>query len=148
MLFGEAVPVRNEGAPSIEVELRLATEEFDAQILRKERPAPAIVIAAHERDRDAPGADLLQLGDRGKMFARDDGLILEPEIEEITCQNEVIAGLGDLLEKRVERCADGRRHLTQMRVRHDDHTSVFVRGRHGPSLGTWNGARKHITVVP
>src|SRR5438270_9372445 len=97
MLFGEAVPVRNEGAPSIEVELRLATEEFDAQILRKERPAPAIVIAAHERDRDAPGADLLQLGDRGNMFARDDGLILAPELEEITCQHEVIDELEDLL---------------------------------------------------
>src|SRR2546422_8339383 len=55
------------------------------------------------------------------MFAGDDTLILEPEIEEIAGQHQVIPGLGDLLEKRVERCADGGRHLTEMRVGHDNH---------------------------
>jgi hypothetical protein len=48
----------------------------------------------------------------------------------------------------VERFADGGGHLTEVRIRHDDHASGFVRGRHGPSLGTWNDARKHITVLP
>src|SRR5256712_7165511 len=116
VLLGEAVAVRDEGAPPTQLELRLAAKEFDAQILREERPAPAIMVAPHERDGDAARADLLQLGDGGKMFAGDDARILEPEIEEIARENEVISGPGDLLEKRVERFGDGGGPQRQVRV--------------------------------
>ena len=128
MLLGEAVAVRDEGAPPTQLELRLAAKEFDAQILREERPAPAIVVAPHERDGDAASADLLQLGDGRKMFAGDDARILEPKIEEIARENEVISGPGDLLEKRVERLGDGGRHLTEVGVRYDDHTGLGILG--------------------
>ena len=76
------------------------------------------------------------------MFAGDDALILEPEIEQIAGQDEVIAGSGDFFQERVKRLAHGGRHLTQMGVRYDDYA------RHGPSLGSWIEARKHITVHP
>jgi len=125
-----------------------SAEEFDAEILGEERTAPAIVVAPHERDRHAAGADLLQLGDGGKMFAGDDAWILEPEVEDIARENEVIPGLGDLIQERVERLPHGGRHLTQVRVRHHDDARGFTLGRHGPSLGTWIDARKHITVLP
>jgi len=45
VLLGEAVAVRDEGTSPTQLELRLAAKEFDAQILREERPAPAIVVA-------------------------------------------------------------------------------------------------------
>jgi len=148
VLLGEAVAMGNEGPAPSQIELGVPAEELDAQVLREKRSAPAVVVAAHERDRDAAGADLLQLGDGGKMFAGDDARILEPEIEQIAHQDEVISGPGDLLEECVKRLADGGRHLTQVRVRHDDDARGFTLERHGPSLGTWNGARKHITVLP
>ncbi len=148
VLLGEAVAVRNEGAPPTQLQLRLAAEELDAEILREERPAPAIVIPAHERDGDAAGAHLLELGDGREVFAGNDALVLEPEVEQVTHQHEVVPRPGDLLEKRVERRTDGGRHLAEVRVRHDDHPLGFVLARHGPSLGSWNHARKHITVLP
>src|SRR5206468_10477326 len=73
---------------------------------------------------------------------------LEPEVEDIARENEVIPGLGDLIQERVERLPHGGRHLTQVRVRHHDDARGFTLGRHGPSLGTWIDARKHITVLP
>src|SRR5258706_2314353 len=147
MLLGEAIAVRNESAPPAQLQLRLAAEELDAEVVGEERPAPAIVIPAHERDRDASGANLLQLGDRGEVFAGNDALVLEPEVEQVTHQYEVVPRLRDLLEKRVERFPDGGRHLAEVRVRHDDHTSRLALARHGPSLGSWNHARKRITVL-
>jgi len=78
------------------------------------------MVAAHERDRNAAGADLLQLGDRGKVFAGDDALVFEPEVEEIARQHEVVAGPRHLVQKGVEGGAHGGRHLTKVCVRHDD----------------------------
>ena len=73
-------------------------------------------------------------------------LFRSPEIEKIAGQDQVVAGPGYLVQEGMERGANGGRHLTQVRVRDDDHSRCGGRGRHGPSLGTWNGARKHITV--
>src|SRR5438552_3228339 len=141
VLLGQSVPVDNEGAPAVQVQLGFAAEEGDAQIPCEKRAAPPIVVAADERDWNAAGADLLELGDGGEMLAGNDAVILEPEVEEIAGQHQVIAGLGHLLQKGVKRRPDGGRHLTEMGVRYDNHA------RHGPSLGIWNGARKRITVL-
>ena len=79
------------------------------------------MVAADERDGNTARADLLQLGDGGKMFAGDHAAILEPEIEQIAREQEVIAWLRDFLQKRVERLADGGRNLAEVRVCDDDH---------------------------
>ena len=99
------------------------------------------MVAADKGDRNAAGADLLELGDRGEMLAGNDAVILEPEVEEIAGQHQVIAGLRHLIQKGVKCRSDGGRHLTEMGVRYDNHV------RHGPSLGIWNRARKRITVL-
>ena len=76
MLFGQSVAMRDKGAPAGQIQLGLTAEKLDPEITVEERPAPAIMIAAHERDRDAAGAYLLELGDGGKVFAGNDALIL------------------------------------------------------------------------
>src|SRR2546427_12851712 len=100
------------------------------------------MVAPHERDGDAARADLLQLGDGGKMFAGDDARILEPEIEEIARENEVISGPGDLLEKRVERFGDGGRTLPQARLRGGAHPGgLYTTGGRGGRGGGHARAR-------
>ena len=148
MLLGESVAVCDEGAPAREVQLGFAAEEIDAQVLREERAAPAVMISAHKRHRNTAGSYGLQFRDGAEMFPRNDGLVLEPEIEQIAREHQVITRLGDLVQERVKCGADGRWHLAEMRVRHDNDPRRCDLGRHGPSLGTWNHARKHITVLP
>src|ERR1041384_1449774 len=94
ILPGHAVAVRNERAPPAEVQLGLTAEELDSQIAGKEGAAPAVVVAAHERNGHAAPPDLLQLGDRGKVFAGDDALIFEPEVEQVAREDQVVAGAG------------------------------------------------------
>src|SRR5882672_5381543 len=83
MLFGETVPVRNERASTPDVEVRLAAEEIDAEVVPEKAPPPTVVVAAHEGDGDASGTDFLQLADSGKVLAGDDARVLEPEVEEV-----------------------------------------------------------------
>jgi len=75
--------------------------ERDAQVPGEERPSPPVMVAAHERDRNAAGADLLQLGDRGKVFA---GMTLwySTRSRRVARQHEVVAGPGHLVQKGVE----------------------------------------------
>ncbi len=88
------------------------------------------MVAPHERDRDAAGADLMQLRDGGKVFAGDDAGVLEPEVEEIAGQHEVVSGSRHLVQKGVEGGAHRGRHLTKVRVR-DDNDPRRARGGGG-----------------
>ena len=134
--------MRDKGAPAGQIQLGLTAEKLDPEITVEERPAPAIMIAAHERDRDAAGAYLLELGDGGKVFAGDDALILEPEIEQIAGHDEVVADLGYFFEEGVKRGPDAGWDLAEVGVRYDE--DARNRGGHGPSLESWNRCRKPI----
>jgi hypothetical protein len=45
------------------------------------------------------------------VFARDDALILEPKIEDVSRQQEMVAGLWHRFEEGVKRGSDARRDL-------------------------------------
>src|SRR5205823_10675441 len=105
MLLGQPVAVHHKRAPPAQIELRFATKEFDSQVVAKKAAAPAIVIAADECDGNAARPNGLQLRDGGERFARVDGVVLEPEVEEITGKDQVIPRLRDLVEERVKGCA-------------------------------------------
>src|SRR5881397_2610174 len=102
VLLGEPVAMSDEHAASTQVELGFAPEELDAEVFSEERAAPAVVVSSHERDRDAACSDVLQLGDGGKMFAGNNAAILEPEVEEIAGEHQVISRPRDLVQKGVE----------------------------------------------
>src|SRR6266550_6311726 len=128
VLLGEPVAMSDEHAASTQVELGFAAEELDAEVLSEERAAPAVVISSHERDRYAACPDLLELGDRGKMFAGYYAAILEPEVEKIAGDHQVITGARDFLQKRMERLPDGGGDLAEVRVGDDDHTGFAILG--------------------
>src|SRR2546423_7281804 len=122
VLLGPSVAVHHERAAPAEVQLRFAAEKLDAQVLAKEAATPAVVVAAHERDGNAPCPNGLQFRDGREMFARDHGVVLEPKVEQVAREDQVIPRLRDLIEERVKGGADGRRHLTEVGVCDHDHT--------------------------
>ena len=122
MLLGQPVAVRDVGVAAADLHLRFAGVEGDAQVVAQEVAPPAVVIAADERDGDSPRARLLQLGDAREMLARHHGPVLEPEVEQVAIDEQMVAGLRDPVEECVERRLRGRRHLAQVGVR--DHEAA------------------------
>src|SRR3989454_11838288 len=78
------------------------TRHPDPQIMGEEVAPPAIVIAAHEGDGNAPRAQCLQLRDRTEMASWNHGPVLEPEVEQVSVDQQRLAQIGDGLEKAVE----------------------------------------------
>src|SRR5205807_9555501 len=97
--------------------------------------APAIVIAADQRDRDALGAQRLQLRHGAEVASRDHRPVLEPEIEQVAVDEEGLTQVGDGLEEAMERRLDRGWDLSQMGVGNDEHA-----GGHGPQARSGPGA--------
>src|SRR5262245_1836712 len=144
VLLCQPVSMDDVGTPAAEIELGFTAEEVDAQFMAEECSAPAVMIATHESDRNAAGPYLLQLRDCGKVFAGYDALVLEPEVEQISREHEVIADLRYCFEEGVKCGPDARGDLTEVGVRHNE--DARNRDGHGPSLESWNQCRKPIRV--
>src|SRR3989441_2624518 len=96
--------------------------EGDAQIVDEEVAAPAVVVAAHERDRHAARPQGVELRDGAEVTARDHRAVFEPEIEQVAVDEERVAEIGHRVEESVKRDGDRWRDLAEMSVGDDDHT--------------------------
>src|SRR2546422_11153345 len=122
VLLGQPVAVGYEGAPPRHVELGSPRMEGDAQVVDEEVAAPAVVVAAHERDRHAARPQGVELRDGAEVPARDHRAVFEPEIEQVAVDEERVAEIGHRVEESVERDGDRWRDLAEMSVGDDDHT--------------------------
>ena len=130
VLLGQPVAMGHEGAASRHVELGFPRMEGDAQVVDEEVAAPAVVVAAHERDRHAARPQSVELRDGAEVTAQDHRAVLEPEIEQVAVDEERVAEIGHRVEESVKRDSDRGRDLAEMSVGDDDHTGG---GRgHGP----------------
>jgi len=122
VLLGQPVAVGHEGAASRHVELGFPRMEGDAQVVNEEVTAPAVVVAAYERDRHAAGPQGVEFRDGAEVTARDHRAVLEPEIEQVAVDEERVAEIGHRVEEPVKRDSDRGRDLAEMSVGDDDHT--------------------------
>src|SRR2546429_4718129 len=106
----------------------------------EEVAAPAVVVAAYERDRHAAGPQGVELRDGAEVTARDHRAVLEPEIEQVAVDEERVAQIGHRVEEPVKRDSDRGRDLAEMSVGDDDQ-SVGGTGP-GPKLGIAEKRRK------
>jgi len=104
--------------------------EGDPQVVNEKVAAPAVVVAAHERDGHAAGPQGLQLRDRAEVAARDYRAVLEPEIEQVAVDEERVPEIRHRVEETVKHGRDRGRDLAEMRVGDDDHAGGWE--RHGP----------------
>src|ERR1041384_3007276 len=88
------------------------------------------------------------------MPPRDDGAILEPEIEQVAVDHHGVSGVGHRFEKAMKCGGDRGWHLSEMRVGHDEHARCAGErlgrasgSRHGPKLGTPSEARKPVSYL-
>src|SRR2546423_1753692 len=70
VLLGQPVAVGHEGAAAGDLDFGLARVERDPQVFGEEVAAPAIVVAAHQRDRHVARPDTLELRHRAEMTSR------------------------------------------------------------------------------
>src|SRR2546427_3364114 len=122
LLLGQPVAVGQEAGPSRHVELGFPRMEGDAQVVNEEVTAPAVVVAAYERDRHAAGPQGVEFRDGAEVTARDHRAVLEPEIEQVAVDEERVAEIGHRVEEPVKRDSDRGRDLAEMSVGDDDHT--------------------------
>ena len=118
--IGEPIAVDGEGGTAADVEAQLARMVDRPEVAFPEVIAPAIVVAAHDGDRD-PLPELRQGRCHPESVTRHDMAIAEPEIEEVTIDEQRIAQGGHLPEKAEECIGHPRRGGAQVRVGDGDH---------------------------
>jgi hypothetical protein len=84
------------------------------------------------------------------VFARDDGAVLEPEVEQVAVNEEVVAGPRHAREEGVEGRRNGDGDLAEVSVGDDDDPARRGEGggsggRHGPKLGAVSRSGKPIS---
>src|SRR5206468_606583 len=136
VLLGQPVAVGHKGAASGHIELGFPRMKRDAQVVDEKVAAPAVVVAAHERDGHAAGAQGVELRDRAEVTARDHRAILEPEVEQVAVDEERVPEIRHRVEEAVKRGRDRGRDLAEMSVRDDDHAGG----------GQWHGPQ--ASAVP
>jgi len=95
--------VVNVDSSSRELEVRLTgLEELDAQVVDQEVAAPAVVVAAHHDDANATLPRVVQGTERLEGLPRDHVPILEPKVEQVPDDEEVVARFRYRREKAVE----------------------------------------------
>jgi hypothetical protein len=77
--------------------------ELGSEFVSPERAAPPVVIAPGHRDPDTSLSKSAERLEGPVGTARDDRPVLEPEFEQVSIDDEVIAKFGNDLEESVER---------------------------------------------
>jgi len=113
--IGEAVAMDGEGGAPADVEAQLAGVVDRAEVALPEVVAPAIVIAAHDGYRNAL-PEFRQGRRHPEPVTRHDMAIAEPEIEEVTVDEQCIAEGRHLPEKAEECIGHPRRGGAEVRV--------------------------------
>src|SRR5690606_13292943 len=124
--------------------------ELETDLLPQEAAAPCVVIAAGECDRNAGLDELGKRGEHPEVPARDDRPVLEPEIEQVTGDQQC-AGFGRASLQKAEEATLGLiRHTTQVQIADDDvwlvHDAPKLRGRGAPASAPPDAARSRGDV--
>ncbi len=119
--IGEPVAMDGEGRAPADFEAQLAGVVDRAEVALPEVVAPAIVVAADDGDRYA-FTEFRQGRRHPESVARHDMAITEPEIEEVTVDEQCIAEGWHLPEEAEECIGHSRRSGAQVRVCDGDAT--------------------------
>jgi acyl-CoA thioester hydrolase len=135
----KSVTVLDAHIPPGDLTVPWPDEIADADILTQHFATPAIVIARDPKDIHARILELGERGERAKTVARNHALPLEPEVEQVTIDDQRRGFSGQATEKRDERPLDLGTRDAQVRVRH------YVAGgvEHGSSYLCGAGFTKH-----
>lgn len=89
----QAIAMGNIGPQPSHLGLDGSVEELDAYFVSQESPAPRIVVSAEHPNPDPRIDEIRQDAKHGEVPTQDHGIILEPEIEQITVDQEIIGDI-------------------------------------------------------
>ena len=114
------IAVRNVGTEPSHLRPYRSVQEFDSDFVPQESPAPRIVVASQQPNSDARVDQVRKDSQHGEVPTQDHGVILEPEVEKVAVDQQVIGDIRDPGEERHHgRLVDGRSR-PQMGVGDDD----------------------------
>ena len=99
---GEAVTVVDGSRKPAEREIGAVGVKGCSQLLPPERAPPTIVVAANDREADTGPPNTGERFERGEGGARDHGTVLEPELEEVAVDHQVVGDARYVIEKAVK----------------------------------------------
>lgn len=87
--LSESVPMSDEGPPTVQLQDHRFPAEEKAELLFQKAPTPPVMVPAEEHDRDAPVYKTCQGSQGPQVPAGDDAPVLEPEIEQVTQEDDL-----------------------------------------------------------
>ncbi len=129
--FAQPVAMRHERAVSREVDLGRPRVEPRTELCFPKPTTPAVVVAAHDRERRtaaAQGGQTLQGWKAGRRYRRS---VLEPELEQVTVDQEMTAQGRHRFQETVKPIGHVAGGVPEMGISDDD----GMRWRHGRSIG-------------
>ena len=130
MAFRQPVSVSQKRPPASQRDRDAPAVELRTELLAPELATPAVVVAARHGDADTAATDPVQGTERGERVPRNDGAILEPEVEQVAVHNEVRPQIRHHIQETVKRRSGRLRRVSQVGVG-DDHDGF---GQHGGSI--------------
>ena len=115
-----SVSMRYQGPQAGQLEFDGPRVELCAELFAPKRAAPAVVVAARERELDAGPPHCRERVQGGECRARYDGLVLEPELEEIPVYHQLITQVRHRPQKAVKRLGRLGRGCAQVGVGEHD----------------------------
>jgi len=115
-----SVSVRDIGLATTYLYAHGPVQELDTYFFGEKPPSPRVVIAAQQPD---PHARIDEVGEHSQyreMPAQDHGLILEPEIEQVSVDQEVFRLIGNSGQELHEGGLVGRGSCPEVRIGNDD----------------------------
>jgi hypothetical protein len=97
------------------------------------------VVATNNREVHTRTTNAREGLESGEGGTGNHGTVLEPELEEVAVDHQVLGNVGHVLEEAVERCLDLGRGKTEMSVGDDEGD-----GWHGRSIGGRTGHRQPV----
>lgn len=116
----QSVSVRDIGSATTYLYAHGPVQELDTYFFGEKPASPRVMIAAQQPD---PHARIDEVGEQSQyreMPAQDHGLILEPEIEEVSVDQEVVCLIGDSGQELHEGGLVGHGSCPEVRIGNDD----------------------------
>ena len=116
----QAVSVRHVGVPSGDLRAKRTVQELHADLLAEKAAGPAVVVSADEPRSHSGVHDIGEPAKNGEVAAKHDTPVLEPEIEQVTVDEQVLRPPGEPFEELEKRPLAVRRYLPDVHIGDDD----------------------------
>ncbi len=116
----QAVPVSDVGLPARELGVHEAVQQLDSDLVSQEAAGQSVVVSADESGPHAGLHDIGQPTEDREVAAEDDAPVLEPEVEQVSVDEQLRRPSGQRVEELEESSLAVGRNLPEVHIGDDD----------------------------